>query len=279
MTDFMPRNSYLSPVNQLLEYQLGNEELSPDEWPDYRELGITADDIPELIRMATDEDLYNLNDEYMFYLFESNLSEYAPIHAIRVLGQLRAASAIEPLISLFAKIDDAFDNEVLFGLSEELTNVISLIGLPAIPALAAYLADDSHDVLWRVQAIVSIKTIASVYPEHQAHCVAALSQQLESFEKNSPELNGHIIWGLTDLKAIDFLPLIEQAFEAGCVDDQVVGDWDDVQEKFGLKRITNQPPKSLESRGNVTIPPLSSETVHERFPLIRLLNVQLSCHY
>lgn len=53
----MPRNSYSSPVNQLLDYQPGTGQLSPDEWPDYQELGITAEDIPELIRMATDEDL------------------------------------------------------------------------------------------------------------------------------------------------------------------------------------------------------------------------------
>lgn len=242
----MPRNSYSSPVDQLLDYQAVTQKLSPDEWPDYRELGITVDDIPELIHMATDEDLYNLDEDFFC---EETLLKYAPIHAIRALGQFRASSAIEPLISLFIKSDDAFDNEVLFFLSEELTDVLSLIGLPAIPALSAYLADDSRDETWRVQAIVTIKTIASVYPEHQAHCVAALSQQLEFFEKNSPELNAHIIWGLTDLKAIDSLPLIEQAFEAGCVDDKVVGDWDDVQENFGLKRITNQPPKSIAPTG------------------------------
>jgi Protein of unknown function (DUF1186) len=241
----MPRNSYSRPVNQLLDYQPGTEKLSPSEWPDYQELGITADDIPELIRMATDEDLYNMQDDDFGFFGEYSLLEYAPLHAIRVLGQLRAESAIEPLISLFPKMDDAFDNEVLFCLIEELTDVLSLIGLPAIPALAAYLADDSHDETWRVQAMVTIKRIACVYPEKKANCVAAVSQQLEYFEENSPELNGHIISVLIDLKAIDSLPLIKKAFEAGCVDDEVVGDWDDVQETFGFSSITKMPPKSI----------------------------------
>lgn len=241
----MPRNSYSSPVNQLLDYQPGTQKLSPSEWPDYRQLGITTDDIPELLRMATDEDLYNMQDDDLGFFGEDSLLEYAPLHAVRALGQLRAESAIEPLISLFPKLDDAFDNEVLFLLVEDLTDVLSLIGSRAIPALAAYLADDSHELTWRVQAIVTIKTIASVHPDHHAHCVAALSQQLESFEENSPELNGHILWGLTDLKAIDSLPLIEQAFEAGRVDDEVVGDWNDVQVIFGLKSITHQPSQSI----------------------------------
>jgi hypothetical protein len=245
----MPINSYSAPLNQLLDYQPGTKKLSPSEWPDYQQLGITADDIPELIRMATDEDLYNMQDDDFGFFGEDSLLEYAPLHAIRALGQLRAESAIEPLISLFPKMDDAFDNEVLFFLSEELTDVLSLIGLRAIPPLAAYLADDSHELTWRVQAIVTIKRIASVHPEHHAHCVAALSQQLESFSENSPELNGHIIWGLTDLKAIDSLPLIEQAFKAGCVDDEVVGDFDDVQVNFGLKRMTHQPSQSIAPTG------------------------------
>ncbi|MBD2458789.1 hypothetical protein H6G80_32620 [Nostoc sp. FACHB-87] len=246
----MPKNSYSSPVNQLLDYQPGTEKLSPDEWPDYRELGITADDIPELIRMATDEDLYNLSDDDFGFFGEDSLLEYAPLHAIRALGQLRAESAIEPLISLFPKMDDAFDNEVLFCLIEELTDVLSLIGLRAIPALTNFIADDSHDETWRVHAMVTIKKIACVYLEHQADCVAALSQQLENFEENSPELNGHIISVLIDLKAIDSLPLIEQAFEAGRVDDEVVGDFDDVHFLFGLKTRKTLPPKSLPPTGN-----------------------------
>lgn len=246
----MPRNSYSSPVNQLLDYQPGTGQLSPDEWPDYQELGITAEDIPELIRMATDEDLYNMQDDENDFFGEDSLLEYAPIHAVRALGQLRASSAIEPLISLFPKMDDAFDNEVLFCLIEELTDVLSLIGLPAIPPLAAYLADDSHDETWRVQATVTIKRIACVYPEQQGHCVAALSKQLSAFEENSPELNGHIISMLIDLKAIDSLPLIEQAFEAGRVDDEVVGDFDDVQVYFGLKTRNDLASKSLPPTGD-----------------------------
>ncbi|MBD2537205.1 DUF1186 domain-containing protein [Nostoc flagelliforme FACHB-838] len=246
----MPRNSYSAPVNQLLDYQPATKKLSPSEWPDYQQLGITAEDIPELIRMACDEDLYNMQDDENDFFGEDSLLEYAPIHAVRALGQLRALSAIEPLISLFPKMDDAFDNEVLFFLIEELTDVLSLIGLPAIPALTAYLADDSHDETCRVQAIVTIKRIACVHPEQQAHCVAALSQQLSAFEENSPELNGHIISVLIDLKAIDSLPLIEQAFEAGRVDDEVVGDLDDVQVYFGLKTRKDLPPESLPSTGD-----------------------------
>jgi hypothetical protein len=51
--------SYTDPVAKLLTYS-GVDERSPKEqWPDYQELGLTKEHIPDLIRMATDLDLHN----------------------------------------------------------------------------------------------------------------------------------------------------------------------------------------------------------------------------
>ena len=55
---------------------------------------------------------------------------------------------------------------------------------------------------------------------------------------------------LIDLKAIDSLPVIEQAFEAGRVNDEVVGDFDDVQVYFGLKTRNDLASKSLPPTGD-----------------------------
>ncbi|MHC5918012.1 MAG: hypothetical protein ACYTXE_45220 [Nostoc sp.] len=46
------------------------------------------------------------------------------------------------------------------------------------------------------------------------------------------------------------LPLIEQAFQAERVDDDVVGDFDDVQVYFGLKTRKALPSKSLPPTGD-----------------------------
>ena len=238
-------DSYSHPVNQLFNYPPGTDNLSPAEWPDYQELGITALDIPELICMVTDESLYNLDDHDYAVFGKDSLLEYAPLHAIRVLGQLRAETAIEPLISLFPKTYN-FKSDALYGFFDELTDVLSLIGLPVIPAITAYLADPSHDENSQSQAIYTLKKLAFVYPEHHADCVSILFRHLKSFEENSPEFNAHLISALSDLKAIDSLPIIEQAFEAGCVDDDFL-DWDDVQVKFGLKSSADVQSQSLES--------------------------------
>ena len=50
----MSESSYPPPVDKLLTY--GDCSQLP-RWPNYLELGIEPEHIPDLIRMATDEDL------------------------------------------------------------------------------------------------------------------------------------------------------------------------------------------------------------------------------
>ena len=65
---------YTEPVATLIN--LGERGVDEDDWPDYRSLGLTEDDLPELIRMAHDEKLYAEDQE-------SN-EVWAPAHAWEV---------------------------------------------------------------------------------------------------------------------------------------------------------------------------------------------------
>src|SRR5712692_8184689 len=100
----MDTATYLAPVDKLLTYGSLEDEVS-DQWPDYLALGLGPEHIPELIRLATDRELHNLEAEDYD---ENDLSFWAPVHAVRALGQLRAEEAIEPLLPLF---DEAQNDE------------------------------------------------------------------------------------------------------------------------------------------------------------------------
>ncbi len=50
------RTSYAPPVDQLLTYGEG-QNVAPEKWPNYLELGPGLEHVPELIRMAGDEEL------------------------------------------------------------------------------------------------------------------------------------------------------------------------------------------------------------------------------
>lgn len=71
---------YPPPVSRLL--RLG----------DVRALGLTAEQVPALIRMAVDEELQWADSD--------SPEVWAPVHAWRALAQLQAGPAAKPLASL-----------------------------------------------------------------------------------------------------------------------------------------------------------------------------------
>jgi hypothetical protein len=222
---------YHPPVDRLLTY--GSCQDLPD-WPNYLALGLSAEHVPELIRMALDSELDALD--------ENNPAMWAPVHAWRALGQLRAAAAAEPLTALFRRVDELGDDWV----GEQLPVAYGMIGAAAIPALSAYLAGSAHGLWARTAAAQSLVEIAQQHPESRDACVAALSGQLERFVENNTSLNGSLVANLVDLKAVESAQVIEQAFAFDRVDTMVMGDWEDVQVKLGLKAGRETPRKRSE---------------------------------
>jgi hypothetical protein len=218
--------SYPPPIDKLLT--LGDAR-TVRTWPDYRTYGLGPEHIPDLIRMVTDEDLNTAQSD--------SVQVWAPLHAWRALGQLRAESAVEPLLGLLHRIDDDQDDWV----GEDLPKVMGMIGPAALPALAAYLADSSHGLWARVAASASLSEIGQRHPSSRADCVATLTRQLEQYKVNGKTINADVIAALIELKAVQVAPMMERAFAAGCVDNSVSGDWEDVQVELGLRQACATP--------------------------------------
>lgn len=215
---------YSPTVGKLLT--IGDARNQP-EWPNYLDLGLRAEHVPELITLATDTKL--------FWSETESREVWGPIHAWRTLGQLRATEAIEPLIPLFHELDESD-----WG-GEELPEVYGMIGREAIPALTRYLADTTH-IMWpRLTAANALERIAANDPTARAEVLVALTQQLEQYAVNDPELNSFLISYLVDLKAIEAAPLIERIFADDRVDLSIQGDWEDVQIALGLRTERETP--------------------------------------
>ena len=220
-------NIYTHPTAQLLTYGECDWANSRwQKWPNYLELGFTIAHVTELIQMATDKELLWGNSD--------NSATWAPIHAWRTLGQLQAEAAVIPLMSLLSEDDD--------WITEELPAVYGLIGVKAISALAEYLGNKSHGVYPRINAASSLERIGNIYPEARLACILALAHQLENFDHNDPELNGFLITYLVDLKAIESLSTIKQAYNKNCVDCTIMGDLEDVEIGLGLRECRSKPP-------------------------------------
>ncbi|MBW4578112.1 MAG: DUF1186 domain-containing protein [Tildeniella nuda ZEHNDER 1965/U140] len=229
----MSLDTYHDPVAKLLTY--GDcHEMDLHDWHNYPEtVGLTVDDAPELIRMATDPALWELDDD--------RLDVWAPIHAWRSLGQLHAEAAIVPLTQLFQERDSDW-------VTEELPKVYAMLGTAAIPVLADYLHDTAHETWARNTSVDCLLEIARSHPESRDACVAPMLQQLESSAENDIDLNTILISALLDLKAVEAAPLIEQAFAAERVDEFMVGSWAGVQVELGLKQESDFDPEALKPK-------------------------------
>jgi hypothetical protein len=231
----MITTTYPSPVDKLLT--IGEPDPAGSQgWPNYLELGLGPEHIPDLLRMLADDELL---DPELLKEGAEKPEGWAPHHAMRALGQIRDVAAVEPLLSQSDRLIDYDEGLGEWGM-EELPEVYGLIGPAAIPALTAYIADKSHGVDSRTNAATGLEKIAEMHPEAREEIVASLTRQLESAQANDPRLNAFIIDNLINLKAVEAAPVIERALTTDSVDMDIVGDWDDVQAALGLK-----PPKEM----------------------------------
>jgi hypothetical protein len=198
-------------------------------WPDYLELGFKQEHIPELIEMATDDNL-NKGDP-------KSLAVWSPVHAWRTLGQLRAEAAIEPLITLLRMFD--VDDDHFVG--EEIPKVFGMIGKKAIPPLEKFILDDSNGLFDRIAAMHGLERIAGGDPECREKCVSIFTEKLKLCQKSDPTLNGFLISYLIELNATESIDVIRQAYERESVDLSVLGDFEDVEINLGLKKNRLKP--------------------------------------
>lgn len=245
----MASGAYQPPLEKLLK--LGH----PDhiDWPaEFQSLGLEGGHIPDLIRMALDEELNNADSE--------STEVWGPLYAWRALGELKAVEALKPLLSLLRRIDEQDDDWV----DTELPEVFAQIGPPAIPGLKEYLNHTANPPYARVSAVQALEKLGATHAEIRDECVAILKRQLENFRDEEDFVNGLLISSLVALKAVDAAPLMREAFEAGCVEETILGDWEDIQIELGLKSEREHPrPTTLVPPGRRSRRAMGMETLED----------------
>jgi hypothetical protein len=195
---------YKAPVQQLLN--IGEtRSFNPSEWPDYcTRFGLEREHVGDLIRMACDAALNQAE------LTSSKV--WAPMHAWRVLGQMRAEEAVLPLLALLRATED---DEAA---TAELPAVFGMIGQVAISPLSGFLSDRSNPEAALATALFGIKEIAARHPECRAECVRILVRMLEPQAEMEPTIRGFAVSALIDLEAVEAIDAIRDAFRRDTVD-------------------------------------------------------------
>jgi hypothetical protein len=218
---------YSSPVDQLLT--LGEPAAGKAPWLDYGAVyGIGTEHVDALIAMAADPTL--LEGE------SGNSALWAPIHAWRALGGLRAEAAIEPLLACAERwhYDD--------WSSEELPIVFGLIGEASISPLRAWLFDPARDEHGRHVAATGLAKIGQFHASLRDTCVMMLAAVLAPDAGATPFLTACVVSELLDLKAVEAIDAIRAAYARGAVELWVVGDLEDAEIDLGLRaeRVTKR---------------------------------------
>ncbi len=217
------RFNYQPPVSKVLAYGVikPRKQPGPKHWPDYvGELGLTAEHVPELIRLALDRECQKVPTQWV--------EVYGQVHGWRALAQLKAIEAAEPLLTL---LGDESDDWV----TDEIPYVFGMMGAAVIPALASYLSKSSKQAWGRMTTVSCLRAIAEANPADQGDCVAAMVAQLNDARRNAPEINGLLIAELVELKAVDAAGAIEEAYATDNVDELMAGTWASIQVDLGLK--------------------------------------------
>ena len=225
MTYTFPKD-FSEPVLALCA--LGEDPARTREWMKYTDLGVNEEHIPELIRIVNEIEIFMPEDADADIQGAPEI--YAPIHAWRALGQLKAEEAIPTLMDLIISNDDLDIDWIM----EEMPETMALIGPACIPPLREYLLNPKKLEWASATCSSALEKMGLEHPESRADCVKALEEALENYADNEPGVNGSIIASLTDLNASESAPIVKRAFDADLVDLMIMGDYEDYQVEVGL---------------------------------------------
>jgi len=201
---------YPKPVRAL--FALGEPE---DPWINYWSLDIVSDHVPDLLRIL---------DAAQGLAARRGPAFWAPVHAWRALAQMATPDAVGPLLRLIRQNDEVDD-----WMLEELPHVFGMLGAPALPGVASYLAEPGLDVDRALLISHAVMEIGVRNPRERDGCVAVLTGRLEKAEEYEPTVNAAIILALLGLGAVEAEPLIERAYALGRVDETGVGGLEQVR--------------------------------------------------
>jgi hypothetical protein len=238
---------YAHPVNQLLTLGEPAKPFGPCVGDAYEHFKFGPQDVPELVRMATDMGLNTAEGE--------SAEVWAPVHAWRALSAIDGVAALDAMLSIYEAVEVETESDQP---GQDLLDLAGRIGAAAIPSVERYLADKTMGNS-RTYLVPALSNIGKNHPDQRDRCVRILAAHLENFAENDEALNGFLLAGLLDLKAVEAKPVIDRAFAAHAIDELIAGDWKAVQAELGGVRRQSQAQGGQRSDAPALHPDLASE--------------------
>lgn len=145
---------------------------------------------------------------------------FAPLHALRLLGELRTPAMIAPLLGAFP-LDLAYPDEDLPETwATEVTQLIGRLGAAAVEPLWAIADDETWELTGRGAALVALAYATAAEPSLRDDVVSRLRERLGRSEDKS--LNAQIVSALANLGAQEVYGDVMRMYREGRIDQEII---------------------------------------------------------
>lgn len=145
---------------------------------------------------------------------------YAPIHALRLLGEVGSVEMITPLLRQFP-VELYYEDERLPQVwAEEVPQIIGHLGTAAIEPLWAVADAADWPPAARSSALIALTYITAVAPEQHQAIVAGLRARLAS--AGDKQLASYLVTALGNLGMKELYPDVLAMYRAGTIDSAII---------------------------------------------------------
>jgi hypothetical protein len=163
-----------------------------------------------LLALAIDTDL----------LHEEPPEAFAPLHALRLLGELNSVEIIEPLLRAFPVLLDYEDEELPQSWVEEAPQIIGHLGAPAIEPLWRIADDERWNMHGRSGALTALTYATAADPILRDAVLAGLRERLDRSADKT--FSSHLAIALANLGVRDLYADLMAMYRAGRIDQDIL---------------------------------------------------------
>jgi hypothetical protein len=145
---------------------------------------------------------------------------FAPLHALRLLGELGSVEIIEPLLRQFPVSLDYDQEELPQTWVNEVAQIIGHLGAQAIEPLWRIADDESWNIATRSGALTALGYVTAVDPATHDAIIAGIRERIEGSEDKL--LASHLAIALANLGASDLYPELMAMYRAGKLDQEIL---------------------------------------------------------
>ena len=143
---------------------------------------------------------------------------YAPIHALRLLGEIATVELIAPLLLHYRAAMG--DNQVAIDWQREVWYTVARPGAAALPLLEAFFDDAANPIDGRLGALIGVSYAPAASPEVRGAAAAWLRERLAASDDRL--ITGHLCAALANMAASEAYGDVMARFRAGEVDTEVI---------------------------------------------------------